>query len=75
MLQQTDQSIIADSPFRLGDIAAYLQWREQRQHYSQPALNDLLVQIKDPYQLSDDEKAAIAERCKNFNMTVCLSVV
>ncbi|NOR42614.1 MAG: taurine catabolism dioxygenase TauD [Gammaproteobacteria bacterium] len=70
MLQQANQSIVADSPFSLDDNAAYLQWCEQRQRYSQPALNDLQVSIKDPYQLSVDEKAAIVERCKSFNMAV-----
>jgi len=70
MLQQANQTIVANTPFILGDNAVYLQWREQRQRYSQPALNDLLVQIKDPYQLSDDEKAAIVQRCKNYNMAI-----
>jgi alpha-ketoglutarate-dependent taurine dioxygenase len=70
MLQQANQSIVADSPFSLDDNAAYLQWCEQRQRYSQPALNDLLVSIKDPYQLSDDEKAAIVQRCENYNMAI-----
>ena len=70
MLQQVNQSIAADSPFNLGDNASYLQWREQRRRYNQVALNDLLVQIKDPYRLSDDEKTAIVQRCENYNMAV-----
>lgn len=70
MLQQVNQSIAADSPFNLGGNASYLQWREQRRRYNQVALNDLLVQIKDPYRLSDDEKTAIVQRCENYNMAV-----
>jgi alpha-ketoglutarate-dependent taurine dioxygenase len=70
MLQQVKQSIATRSPFNLGDTEAYLQWREQKLHYSAPALNDLLVHIKDPYQLSDEEMAAIVKRCDQYNMAV-----
>ena len=70
MSQSENRTILADSPFYQTNNMAYLQWREQRQRYSQPALNDLLVQIKDPYQLSDDEKTAIVQCCKNYNMAV-----
>ena len=70
MSQQAKQSIVVGSAFKLSGNAAYLQWREERMGTNKPALSDLLVLIKDPYQLPDDEKAAIIERCKNFNMAV-----
>lgn len=70
MLQQVKQSIATGSPFSLGDTESYLQWREQRLRYSEPVLGDLLVHIKDPYQLSDEEKAAIVQRCDQYNMAV-----
>ena len=70
MSQQANQSIVVDSPFYLNENAAYQQWREGRLRYRKPASSDLFVQIKDPYQLSDDEKTAIAESCQHFNMAV-----
>ena len=70
MPQQVTQSIVTGSPFKLSNNTAYLLWREDSLRTYKPALSDLLVPIKDPYRLSNDEKAAIAERCKNFNMAV-----
>jgi alpha-ketoglutarate-dependent taurine dioxygenase len=70
MLQQFNQSIGVDSPFYRTNNTAYLQWREEKLSYSKPALSDLLVRIKDPYQLSNDEKTAMIERCENYNMVI-----
>ncbi len=70
MSQQAKQSIITGSAFNLSNNTAYLLWREDRLCANKPALSDLLVLIKNPYQLSVDEKAAIVECCKNFNMAV-----
>jgi alpha-ketoglutarate-dependent taurine dioxygenase len=70
MLQQANRSIVIDSPFYLCDNRAYLCWREDRLSYRKPVLDDLLVQINDPYQLSDGERLAITERCSNYNMVL-----
>lgn len=82
MSQQAIQSGESDSPFfpanntanntasSTASNAAYQQWRERRLHYANPALSDLLVPIKNPCQLSDDEKAGLIERCANFNMAI-----
>ncbi len=70
ILQQVNQPITVDSPFYQINNTAYLPWREEKLCYSKPALNDLLVQIKDPYQLTDDEKTAMIERCENYNMAI-----
>ena len=70
MPQQTKQPFVTGSAFKLNNNAAYLPWREERMGADKPVLSDLLVQINNPYQLSDDEKLAIIERCKNFNMAV-----
>ena len=70
MPQQAKQSIVTGSAFNLSNNTAYLLWREDKMCANKPALSDLLVLIKNPYQLSVDEKAAIVERCKNFNMAV-----
>lgn len=58
------------SPFDLTSNTAYLWWREQTLRYRKPVMDDLLVQIKDPYQLSDDERKTIVESCANYNMVI-----
>jgi len=70
MSQQANQLIVADSPFYLSNDTAYFSWREEKLRYRKSVLNDLLVQIKDPHQLSDGEKVGVVERCKNFNMAI-----
>ena len=70
MRQQSKYFIPAGSAFDLSNAAAYSHWRQQQLCYSMPALADLLVKITDPYRLSDDEQAAIVERCKNYNMAI-----
>jgi hypothetical protein len=69
-MSQTIQSIPAQSPFNLEKDTAYLQWRAEKLSYRSVQLNDLLVVIKDPYQLSAMEKAAIALRCEHYNMAI-----
>ena len=68
--QSTELSIDSDSPFRLGNNAAYARWRTSKVAHIAPSLDDLIVDIADPYQLSGDEKAAIIERCARFNMAI-----
>ena len=59
-----------DSPFYLCDDREYRRWREHKLNDAQPVLDDLLVPVTDPYQLTDDERAAIVERCARYNMAV-----
>jgi len=70
MPQQANLSIGADSPFNLLNTVAYAQWRERKIRYKTPGLADLLVEIEDPYQLSDEESAAISARCFYYNMAI-----
>ena len=70
MSQQANQPISADSPFKLNNITAYQQWRSARLGYMDPAISDILVKLKDPYRLSDDEKTAIIQCCEKYNMAI-----
>ncbi len=70
MSQQANQSISADSPFNLNNNTAYQQWRSGRLGYMDPAISDILVQLKDPYRLSDDEKTAVIQCCEKYNMAI-----
>jgi len=74
MTQLSDQSIDLaidnGSPFRLENTSAYAQWRANKMAHLAPSLDDLLVNIADPYQLSVDERSAVIERCTQFNMAI-----
>ena len=70
MSQQANQPISADSPFNLSNNTAYQQWRSDRLGYMNPALSDLFVRLEDPYQLTDDEKAAVIQCCEKYNMVI-----
>lgn len=58
------------APFSLLDDAAYAEWRVQRLQYRQPMLQDLLVEVEDPYHLSDVEKQALLACCDRYNMAI-----
>lgn len=58
------------SVYSLAGDEAYLRWREQRLPYMQPRLEDLLVEIGDPADLSEAERTAIVERCGKYNMAI-----
>ena len=54
----------------LNDDIAYQQWRSEMLKYKRPGLADLLVEIKDPFRLSDSEKMGIATRCAHHNVAI-----
>jgi alpha-ketoglutarate-dependent taurine dioxygenase len=70
MPQQVTPSTVADSPFNLSNEKTYKQWRDVKLRYTTPALTELTVAVNNPYQLSDNEKQAIIERCDCFNMAI-----
>ena len=68
--QSVELSIDSNSPFRLENVSAYAQWRANKMAHIAPGLDDLLVKIADPYRLTADEKAAVVQRCAQFNMAI-----
>ena len=70
MSPPANQPIETGSPFNLTNSTVYAKWRDKKLRYKTPSLNDLLVDVEDPYRLSDDERTAIVERCENFNMAI-----
>ena len=70
MSEHLNPQTLVKSPFSLANDSAYHQWREQKSAYLQPDVAALMVTIENPYQLSDDEKAAVTERCQHFNMAL-----
>lgn len=65
----------AANPFDPANEAAYQAWREQKlAHYPQ-RIEDLLVEIADPYHLTDAEHAAILDRCRRANMAIYVTAL
>ena len=70
MSQHANQSKVLDSPFNLNDYSSYEKWRDIKLHNKVSSLDDLLVRVKDPYQLSEDERISIVDCCEKFNMAI-----
>lgn len=70
MTEKINQSVLVNSPFNLSNKVAFTHWYESKSPYKSPGINDLLVSINDPYQLSGDEKALLIDRCEKFNMAI-----
>jgi alpha-ketoglutarate-dependent taurine dioxygenase len=60
-------------PFDLSDIEAYSSWREWKLKNAPRAACDLIVEVKDPRQLSPGERAALLDRVRCCNMAVYAS--
>lgn len=61
------------NPFDLRDEASYRAWREVKLAAYPKSLNDLVVQVADPRQLTPAEHAAILDRCRRANMALYAS--
>jgi alpha-ketoglutarate-dependent taurine dioxygenase len=62
--------IPSDSPFHPDNESAYLSWRQAKlASYPQQA-EDLVVAVRDPHQLDDDEYAALWQRLAKTNMAI-----
>jgi hypothetical protein len=63
----------SNSPFDLSQNDAYQTWREHKldRHPRRP--EDLVVEVRDPYRLSDVEHEAILDRCRRANMAMYVS--
>ena len=60
----------ASGPFSLNDKLAYKQWRDTKLSNYPMSVEDLVVEITNPLELSPTEKTAILERCQKMNMAV-----
>ncbi|WP_462321885.1 TauD/TfdA family dioxygenase [Halochromatium sp.] len=58
------------SPFDLADDSAYQRWRERKLNDAPTRLEELVVEIDDPRQLTEAEHQAILERCRGANMAI-----
>jgi alpha-ketoglutarate-dependent taurine dioxygenase len=58
------------TPFDLDNEADYTAWREQKLLAYPTSIEDLIVEIKDPRQLTSAEFEAIHTRCRKANMAI-----
>jgi hypothetical protein len=63
-------TIPADSPFHPDNQSAYAAWRSAKLAHWPITLDDLIVDIADPYSISDTELAAITSRVARYNMAI-----
>jgi len=63
------------NPFDLADIGAYRRWREAKLDGYPQRLEQLLVQVRDPLDLSPGENDAILRLCRKTNMAVYASTL
>ncbi len=61
------------SPFALDQDDAFQRWREQKLAQAPTAVEELIVEINDPRNLTKTEYQALLERCQRANMAVYIS--
>lgn len=66
---------VASSPFNLEHPEAYLAWRDHRLNNYPKHLEDLVVEIRDPGQLTDNEHKALLVHCSQANMAIYASTL
>lgn len=62
-----------DSPFNLNNPDGYRSWRDAKLENYPTAIDELIVEIKDPRDLSSAEHGAILKRIKKANMAIYVS--
>lgn len=60
----------ADGAFDLDNDSAYGRWRTSKLEHYPSAIDELLVEVKDPRQLTVAEREAIIQRCRKTNMAI-----
>ncbi|MDP1996437.1 MAG: TauD/TfdA family dioxygenase [Gallionella sp.] len=61
------------SPFNLNESAAYLRWRDSKLATAPCSADALIVEVRDPRELSSSEHAALTERIRHCNMAIYAS--
>ena len=64
------QSIPINSPFNLNNDSAYQAWREQKLSVHPESLKDILVEINDPFDVSQNEITRLMNCINRCNMAI-----
>lgn len=70
MTSSTNKQPARRSPFRLSDFSTYHSWRQKKLKNYPTSLEELIVEIKDPRALTDEEKFLIVRSCRKTNMVL-----
>ncbi|WP_455218233.1 TauD/TfdA family dioxygenase [Kaarinaea lacus] len=70
MLQMGKKTAMTNNPFDLRDPRAYGIWRDQKLANCPSTLDELMVEIQNPQELSDDEMLAVRKACARANLAV-----
>lgn len=63
-------NIPSDSPFSLDNDTAYDQWREQKLDRHPQSIEDIVVNILNPFHLTVNEKKQLLDRVERCNMAI-----
>ncbi len=72
-LKHCPQGIASMSPFYLENEVQYLRWRDEKLAHAATSLEELVVEVRDPRDLSSREYGAILRRCIDNNMAIYVS--
>ncbi len=61
---------VGTNPFDLGDVFAYAAWREQKLASYPESLDELVVEVVNPFELTASECVAIRVACARANMAI-----
>jgi len=67
------QTAPGTSPFDLDQPETYARWRQAKLKAHPTRLDELVVEVRDPRQLTPAEHAAILDRCRRANMAIYIS--
>ena len=72
-LKYCPQGIMSMTPFRLENREQYLRWRDEKLENAATSLDELIVEVENPRDLSSREYGAILRRCIDSNMAIYVS--
>ncbi len=72
-LKYCPQGIMSMTPFRLENREQYLRWRDEKLENAATSIDELIVEVENPRDLSSREYGAILRRCIDSNMAIYVS--
>lgn len=70
---QAEKNQYTDSPFDLANESAYQQWKDAKLEGYPESIDDLIVEINDPCNLTSSEHAELLRLCRKTNMALYAS--
>lgn len=64
------ESLAVQRPFDLDDEAAYARWRDRKWAMRPRDVEELIVEVQDPYHLRTSERQALVGLCQRANMAI-----